>query len=246
MIHGKLVGRFLTGVAAVAAAAAMTGCEGGVAMTDAPTRSMKAELRQSPRAIANRNDRRDRDERAADADRDERAAQADDGAKRDGAAKKDEVAGAPDRRRDGGDRDERPAIELEIGDADPELYAIVHTPGIDLEFTEGLVEPPQGSVVQPQAPWAPDPKVAETPKPVIEDVWPDKGAASGGAEVVIRGKNLQPAQILFGLAPARIIRETPESVTVAVPPSGAGHVGVVVTNRDGNYAIAGGSFNYYN
>jgi hypothetical protein len=245
MARAKLVQRYLAGVAAVIAAAAMTGCEGGVAMTDAPSRSLKAELRQSPRSVASRNDR------AADADRDDRASEAERAAKRDesdrspdgATSNKDQAAPILERRRDGGE-DER--LAMDIGDADPHLYTIVHTEGIDLEFTEGLSEPPQTQVMPSPTPWAPPPSTAEAPQPVVEDVWPDKAAAAGGAQVVIRGKNLQPAQILFGLAPARIISESAEKVVVAAPPSNAGEVGIVVTNRDGNYAVAGGAFKYYN
>jgi hypothetical protein len=92
-----------------------------------------------------------------------------------------------------------------------------------------------------------DPSSADAPAPVIEDVWPVKAAAAGGEKVVIRGKNLRTAQVLFGLAPARVVKESEESVTVEAPASSGGEkVGIVVANRDGHYAVAGASFEYYN
>jgi hypothetical protein len=80
--------------------------------------------------------------------------------------------------------------------------------------------------------------------PVIVDVWPAQGPASGGQEVVIRGENLRAVQVLFGVAPARILAATAESLTVRSPPVGAaGPAPIVVTNGDGSYAIA--PFTYY-
>jgi hypothetical protein len=81
---------------------------------------------------------------------------------------------------------------------------------------------------------------------VIEDVWPNKAAASGGERIVLRGRNLRAAQVVFGLTPARIIEAWDEKVTLAAPAAGAGPVAIVLTNRDGNYAVAGAAFQYYN
>jgi hypothetical protein len=218
----------------------MTGCEGSVAMTDAASRDVTSELRRSARAIASGHDRAER------APGGERATRAPDDAAEGGRNEPASAAGARTTvpAHGAAAAGEPPAIE--IGDADPQLYAIVHTEGIDLEFSEGLAEPSQSSVVPPPAPWSPDPASAQAPEPVIEDVWPSKAPAAGGEKVVIRGKNLHAAQILFGLAPARILRESDESLTVEAPPSSGGTVGIVVTNRDGHYAIAGTSFEYYN
>ncbi len=118
-------------------------------------------------------------------------------------------------------------------------------PAIDLEFSEGLAEPSQEQVVAAPEPWRPDAVAEAGSPPVIADVWPDKGPASGGDRVVIRGKDLQAAQVVFGLAPARILESSDERLVVAAPAAGAGRVAIVVTNRDGHYAVAAGAFQYY-
>ncbi len=56
---------------------------------------------------------------------------------------------------------------------------------------------------------------------------------------------LRRGESLFGLAPARIIDAAEDTLTVAVPTAGAGELTIVVTNRDGNHAVAGGVFRYY-
>jgi hypothetical protein len=115
---------------------------------------------------------------------------------------------------------------------------------LDLEFNAGLPEPPQQNVVQPPAPWRPDPGAEGRPPPIIEEVEPRVGPASGGARVTIRGRNLRASQVMFGLAPARIIRAGPNAVTVEAPPASAGPVLVAVTNEDGSYAVAPAPFTY--
>ena len=115
---------------------------------------------------------------------------------------------------------------------------------LDLEFNAGLPEPPQQNVVQPPAPWRPDPGDEGRPLPIIEEVEPRVGPASGGARVTIRGRNLRASQVMFGLAPARIIRAGPNAVTVEAPPASAGPVFIAVTNDDGSYAVAPAPFTY--
>jgi hypothetical protein len=115
---------------------------------------------------------------------------------------------------------------------------------LDLEFNAGLPEPPQQNVVQPPAPWRPDPGAEGRPQPIIEEVEPRVGPASGGARVTIRGRNLRASQVMFGLAPARIIRAGPNAVTVEAPPASAGPVLIAVTNEDGSYAVAPATFTY--
>jgi hypothetical protein len=63
--------------------------------------------------------------------------------------------------------------------------------------------------------------------------------------VVIKGRNLRPAQVLFGMAPGRIVETSGEAVRVAAPESGAGEVPIVLTNADGAYAVATHAFRYY-
>ena len=117
----------------------------------------------------------------------------------------------------------------------------------DLEYNAdaGLAEPPQ-QVVRAQPPaWTPPAGADESPKPAIQDVWPSQGASTGGDRVTIRGRNLQPAQVLFGLTPARIVAASDAAVTVTAPAAGPGPVSIVVTNVDGNYAISAAPFLYY-
>lgn len=117
---------------------------------------------------------------------------------------------------------------------------------MSLEFNVGLglPEPPQGVVVRPPAPWRPDPAAEGRPPPVIEDVDPRVGPASGGTAVTIRGRNLRASQVMFGLAPAPIVIASPEAVTVLAPEAGAGPVTIAVTNDDGSYALAAVPFTY--
>jgi hypothetical protein len=116
----------------------------------------------------------------------------------------------------------------------------------DIEFNAnaGLPEPLQQVVVQPPAPWRPDPAAETRPPPVIEDVQPRAGPAAGGARVTIRGKNLRAAQVMFGLDPARIVAAGPAVITVEAPPARAGQVAIAVTNDDGSYAVAAVPFTY--
>jgi IPT/TIG domain len=239
MARIKLTGANLTGLAAVLAISLLAGCDGHIEIAE-EARSQQIQSRRSPRATADR--AADGDERRSDGDRDERRTTRDryeNASGRDG-----DHGGATDR---GDARQGDDAAAEDIGDADPQLYAIVRSKTIDLEFTPGLPEPPQDKIVPAPAPWAPEPSVEENAaKPVIDDVWPDKAPASGGDKVVIRGKNLQAAQVVFGLSPARILAQSDDAVTVAAPAAGAGQVAIVVTNRDGNYAVAGSAFRYYN
>jgi hypothetical protein len=116
----------------------------------------------------------------------------------------------------------------------------------DIEFNAnaGLPEPLQQVVVQPPAPWRPDPAAEARPPPVIEDVQPRAAPAAGGSRVTIRGRNLRAAQVMFGLDPARIVAAGPAVVTVEAPPARAGQVAIAVTNDDGSYAVAAVPFTY--
>lgn len=117
----------------------------------------------------------------------------------------------------------------------------------DLEYNAaaGLPEPPQQNVLPPPPAWKPPANADDNAKPLIQDVLPGQGAATGGERVTIRGKNLQPSAVLFGLSPARILGVAEDAVTVLSPPAGAGPVSIVVTNPDGNYAISATPFRYY-
>jgi hypothetical protein len=224
------------------AMAALTGCEGGVSLTDAPQRSMREALRgddapahRGDRDGATKEERGAKDEQEATSDKEDR----EDKAERD-------IHASPEER----DRSEgpyRPDLYRE-GVLQYSLLSPSEATALDQEFSASLAEPPQQQVVPPASIWKPDPAAEASATPVVEDVWPDKAPASGGDEVVLRGKNLAgAAQVVFGLTPARILSvdAAKDTVTVAAPAAPEGKVEIVVTNRDGNYAIAGW-FQYYN
>ncbi|HET9555235.1 MAG TPA: IPT/TIG domain-containing protein [Anaeromyxobacteraceae bacterium] len=111
----------------------------------------------------------------------------------------------------------------------------------DLEYNAnaGLPEPPQQAVVAAPEPWRPEQGVDDRQGPVIDGLSPRGAPAAGGAQVTIRGRNLRPAQVMFGGAPARVVRVTGEAVVVVVAPRGApGPVTVAVTNDDGTFALS--------
>jgi hypothetical protein len=231
MRREKLTGANLTGLAAMLAVVALLGCQGAVEDVDTQERSANAEPRRGSDGDAAL-ERAGHSEIAVDA-----ASEASEGERREG---RDDDERAAD-----GDR---PDEEMAEEPGSPAvLHAIPSPAASDLEFTEGLPEPPQQQVVPAPAPWTPPSGSDANPKPIIEDVWPDKAPASGGERVVIRGKNLQAAQVVFGLVPARIIdiNAAQDTLTVVVPASAAGRVAIVVTNSDGNYALAGSIFQYY-
>jgi hypothetical protein len=240
----KLFQEYFTGVVVVLAAVALTGCEGGVEMTDAPARTVRAEARASALTRSS----------SVDVDGDGRPELV---AKATAPTTDDEQRGSGDQRdphateRDGersqraGDDDRDESGEGEDGS---HIYALspARARELDLEFSPGLQEPPQEKVVPAPAAWKPAPDAEASTKPVIDDVWPNKGPSSGGERIVIRGRNLQAAQIVFGLIPARIIEASEDKVTLAAPAVAAGQVAIVLTNRDGNYVVAPGTFQYYN
>ena len=114
----------------------------------------------------------------------------------------------------------------------------------DLEFNEGLPEPPQQAVAPAPPTWTPDPVAEQETPPVIDGVWPASAPAAGGIRVTIRGRFLHPVQVMFGQAPARIVAATPEAVTVLAPPARAGPVAIALTNQDGNFTVASAGFTY--
>lgn len=114
--------------------------------------------------------------------------------------------------------------------------------GSDLEYSPGLPEPRQQRVAPSPEPWRPDPEALARPPPEVLGLWPAAAPAGGGAAVVIRGRHLRPAQVMFGTAAARIVRVAPDEVTVVVPRTDPGEVRVAITNDDGHFALAPGPF----
>lgn len=113
----------------------------------------------------------------------------------------------------------------------------------DLEFTPGLPEPRQQVPRPLPTPWRPPAETEQGPEPVIEGVEPAE-VPSGGGVVVIRGRNLRVAQVMFGALGARITGAGPERVTVVAPPARPGAVRVALTNDDGRFALAEAPFRY--
>jgi hypothetical protein len=114
----------------------------------------------------------------------------------------------------------------------------------DLEFNRGLPEPIQQAVRPSPPAWTPDPAAEQEAAPEIDAISPARAPANGGVRVTIRGRYLHPAQVMFGQAPAAILAQTSEAVTVLAPPARAGAVQIAVTNVDGNFVIARATFVY--
>ncbi|MFL5272062.1 MAG: IPT/TIG domain-containing protein [Anaeromyxobacteraceae bacterium] len=82
-------------------------------------------------------------------------------------------------------------------------------------------------------------------KPQLANVSPPAGALEGGGEVLITGSGFTNVQVMFGRDPARVTSQSSNAITVLVPAGErAGPVSIVVTNRDGSYAVAAGAYAY--
>ncbi|HET9595542.1 MAG TPA: IPT/TIG domain-containing protein, partial [Anaeromyxobacteraceae bacterium] len=81
-------------------------------------------------------------------------------------------------------------------------------------------------------------------RPQLANVSPASGAPTGGGEVLITGSGFSNVQVMFGGAVARVINQSSNAVTVVVPEGSAGPCTVVVTNRDGAYAVGGSAYTY--
>jgi hypothetical protein len=82
-------------------------------------------------------------------------------------------------------------------------------------------------------------------KPVIRAVTPKSGPVVGGGQAVIQGSNLGGvAQVMFGTTPARIASRGDDALTVDVPAGTPGAATLVLTNADGNYAVAPSAYTY--
>jgi hypothetical protein len=89
------------------------------------------------------------------------------------------------------------------------------------------------------------PRATTAARPVIRTVSPHAGVDAGGNEVTIKGENLEVAQVLFDSSVARVVSQAPDAVTVVAPPrEDMARVSIVVTNRDGSYAVASGAYRY--
>lgn len=123
-------------------------------------------------------------------------------------------------------------------------YGLAPRPAVDLEWNTEFPEPPQTPALEAPPPWRPDPEAESRPKPEVEALSPPEAAPQGGTQVVLRGRNLSSPTVMFGMSPAKVLTATAEAVTVVVPAGRPGPVDVVLTNGDGNYAIASAGFRY--
>lgn len=129
------------------------------------------------------------------------------------------------------------------------------TPGIDA--TPTLVIAPTATpeltvMATPTAILAPTPTTAASPRPsptaapvappTITLVSPDQGTVTGGTTVTITGSNFsQDTEVTFGgLAPASVIINSPNQITVVTAPQQAGPVSIVVKNEGGLASLANG------
>lgn len=100
-------------------------------------------------------------------------------------------------------------------------------------------QPPAGSIPVPTA------VDSSTGTPTITALSPASGPESGGNMVVISGSNFDAAQVLFGSQLAKFAEPpTATMVAVIVPKQNPGTVTVVVTNKDGRYAVQNGGYTY--
>jgi IPT/TIG domain-containing protein len=97
-----------------------------------------------------------------------------------------------------------------------------------------------------RTPPAPQLQADGTPmKPLLAQVSPPSGEPEGGNEVLITGSGFANAQVMFGGQLARITSQSSNAITVVAPEGASGRpVSVVVTNRDGSYAVAGAAYSY--
>jgi hypothetical protein len=97
-----------------------------------------------------------------------------------------------------------------------------------------------------RTPPAPQIQADGTPmKPQLANVSPSSGPATGGNEVVITGSGFAGAQVMFGHQVAQVTSQSSNAISVVVP-EGTPNVPatVVITNRDGTYAVAGAVYAY--
>jgi hypothetical protein len=86
---------------------------------------------------------------------------------------------------------------------------------------------------------------AEPTRPQIAAVSPSSGPIDGQNEVLITGSGFGGVQVMWGSQIARITSQSSNAVTVIVPAAErASAVTVVVTNRDGTYAVMGNGYQY--
>ena len=84
------------------------------------------------------------------------------------------------------------------------------------------------------------------PPPAILSVTPSVGSTGGGASIVIRGAGLLPGvRVAFGARHVPVFfGSDPDSISVTTPSNLPGSVDIVVTNADGQNAVAIGAYTF--
>jgi hypothetical protein len=99
----------------------------------------------------------------------------------------------------------------------------------------------------PPAPTAPPEPIPKNPAPTILSVTPSLGSTGGGASIVITGVGLLPGiRVTFGstTVAAFFSPHHPDRIFVTTPSHPPGSVDVVVTNVDGQNAVAIGAYTF--
>ena len=239
------LGVFTRHAAAVTASLALIGCGGGRSVADAARSSSNGSLtRAGSSRGASSDGRADHAARSArpgqEVEPRESEAAAEDGTSKADVEPMDDYGGSLEA--SGGTA----GVLVGVGAGTAAVADSLQRPqASDLEYSVGLPEPPQQSVMPGRPAWTPPTSAQPDAQPVIDDVWPDKGPSSGGERVVIRGRNLRGSQVLFGFSPAQIISATDDELTVAAPGEDAGMIAIAVTDQVGNYAVAMDAYRYY-
>jgi pimeloyl-ACP methyl ester carboxylesterase len=142
-------------------------------------------------------------------------------------------------------------------------------PGLSCAWSSPVVTPPAGSSIASNLIVTASPGVAagvysfevdatsgastqklamslRVPAPVIGSVLPPIGPSTGGTEVIIKGQNFGVgATVAMGSVPAvAVVVLDPTTIQLTAPAHAAGTVDVVVTNANGQAAIASGAFTF--
>ena len=99
----------------------------------------------------------------------------------------------------------------------------------------------------PTAPTSPmSPPDLRNPAPTIRSVTPSMGSSGGGASILITGAGLLPGvRVAFGATNvAAFFGSHPDRVSVTTPSHAPGSVDIVVTNVDGQHAVAIGAYTF--
>ena len=97
-----------------------------------------------------------------------------------------------------------------------------------------------------RGPTVPSPPVLGSPAPNILSVTPSIGSSGGGASILITGAGMLPGvRVAVGATDvAAFFGSNPDRISVITPSHAAGPVDIVVTNVDGQHAVAIGAYTF--